>query len=83
MLSNVRIIDFQETLNLLSLLRLGIGLKMIDKIDRILVNKMFIITQPAYLQKLEGKKLVPHERDIVRASLIRENLERKGTNKDV
>ncbi|MCK5594598.1 protein arginine kinase [bacterium] len=82
-LSNVRIIDFQETLNLLSLLRLGIGLKMIDKIDRILVNKMFIITQPAYLQKLEGKKLVPHERDIVRASLIRENLERKGTNKDV
>ena len=82
-LSNVRIIDFQETLNLLSLLRLGIGLKMIDKIDRILVNKMFIITQPAYLQKLEGRKLTPHERDIVRANLIRKNLERKGSGEDV
>ncbi|MCK4401422.1 ATP--guanido phosphotransferase, partial [bacterium] len=77
-LSNVRIIDFQETLNLLSLLRLGIGLKMIDKIDRTLINKMFIITQPAYLQKLEGKKLAPYERDIARADLIRENLERRG-----
>ena len=55
---------------------------MIDKMDRILVNKMFIITQPAYLQKLEGRKLKPSERDIVRADLIRENLE-KGGNKDV
>ena len=82
-LSNVRIIDFWETLNLLSFLRLGIGLKMIDKIDRMLVNKMFIITQPAYLQKLEGRKLTPHERDIVRASLIRKNLERKGSGEDV
>ncbi len=82
-LSNVRIIDFRETLNLLSFLRLGIGLKMIDKIDRMLVNKMFIITQPAYLQKLEGRKLTPHERDIVRASLIRKNLERKGSGEDV
>ncbi len=82
-ISNVRIIDFQETLNLLSLLRLGIGLKMIDKIDRILVNRMFIITQPAYLQKLEGKKLAPHERDIARANLIRKNLKRRRRNKDV
>ena len=81
-LSNVRIIDFQETLNLLSLLRLGIGLKMIGKIDRMLINRMFIITQPAYLQKLEGRKLKPYERDIARANLIRENLE-KRKNKDV
>ena len=56
---------------------------MIDKIDRMLVNKMFIITQPAYLQKLEGRKLTPHERDIVRANLIRKNLERKGSGEDV
>jgi len=35
---------------------------------------LFIITQPAHLQKLEKKKLDPNERDVKRAQIIREKI---------
>jgi protein arginine kinase len=43
-------------------------------LDRKLINELFIIIQPAHLQKIEGKKLNPEERDTKRANLIREKL---------
>ncbi|MFA4909341.1 MAG: ATP--guanido phosphotransferase, partial [Candidatus Omnitrophota bacterium] len=73
-LKSARIITSQETIELLSMVRLGCDLGMIKNIDRRSINELFIITQPAHLQKKENKKLSSDERDLKRAELIRERL---------
>ena len=56
------------------MVRLGSDLGMIKDIDRRTINELFIITQPAHLQKLENKKISSQERDLKRAELIRKKL---------
>lgn len=73
-LRNAHIISSQETVELLSMVRLGIDLDIVKNIDRKTMNELFIMIQPAHLQKLEGKKLTTASRDAKRASLIREKL---------
>jgi len=73
-LKNAHIVTSSETIDLLSLVRLGVDLGLIQDIGRGLINELFIITQPAHLQKLEKKKLEPNQRDIKRAALIRQRL---------
>lgn len=73
-LRSAHIISSQETIELLSLIRLGCDLQVIKNIDRRTINELFILTQPAHLQKLEGKKLTSQERDLKRAELIRNKL---------
>ena len=73
-LKNAHIISSQETIELLSMVRLGSDLGLIRDIDRSRINELFIITQPAHLQKLENKKISSQERDIKRAALIRSRL---------
>jgi len=73
-LKSAHIISSQETTELLSMVRLGCDLGMFKDIDRRTINELFIITQPAHLQKIENKKLSSQERDIKRAELIRSRL---------
>ncbi len=73
-LKNAFIISSQETVDLLSMVRLGIDLDMIKDVSRKAINELFIMIQPAHLQKIEGKKLSASERDRKRASLTREKL---------
>lgn len=73
-LKSARIITSDETIRLFSLIRLGVDIGIITDIDRKTLNELFIFTQPAHLQKLEGKKLSSAERDMKRADLIREKL---------
>ncbi len=73
-LRSAHIISSQETVELLSMVRLGVDLKIIKEVDRNAVNELFIMIQPAHLQKIEGKKLSAAERDTKRASVIREKL---------
>jgi len=73
-LKNAHIISSQETTELLSMVRLGCDLGMFKDIDRRTINELFIITQPAHLQKIENKKLSVPERDVKRAELIRRKL---------
>jgi len=81
-LINAHIITSQETVDLLSMLRLGQDLGIIKGLERYLINELFILTQPAHLQKIEKKKLSPQERDIKRAELIRQKLSVKKINRD-
>jgi protein arginine kinase len=76
-LKSARIITSQETIELLSMVRLGCDLGMVKDIDRRIVNELFIITQPAHLQKIENKKISSDERDLKRAELIRDRLNNK------
>jgi len=73
-LKSAHIISSNETITLLSAIRLGIDLGVVKNLDRNMVNELFILTQPAHLQKLEGKALSPAERDVKRADLIREKI---------
>ncbi len=73
-LKSAHIISSQETIELLSMVRLGADLGMVKDIDTRRINELFIITQPAHLQKIENKKLTSAERDVKRAELIRTKL---------
>lgn len=70
-LSHARLMSSGEALNLLSTLRLGLDLGMLDKFSRRELDMLFISIQPAHLQKLENKDLEPEERDVVRAEMLR------------
>lgn len=74
-LKSAYIINSAETIEMLSMLRLGQDLGIIKDIDRRMINELFILTQPAHLQKIEGKKLTSQERDVRRAALIRSRIE--------
>ncbi len=67
-------ITSNQTVELLSLVRLGVDVDLIPTVSREVVNRLFIQTQPAHLQKLEGRPLTPAERDTRRAKLLRETL---------
>ncbi len=73
-LKSAHLITSNETVGMLSLVRLGVDLAIIPNLKRGLVNQLFIQTQPAHLQKLEGRPLSPAERDSRRAQLLRESL---------
>jgi protein arginine kinase len=74
LLENARLISSQETIELLSGLRLGVDLGVVRDIARGTINELLIHTQPAHLQKLVGKELSSPERDLLRAKIIREKL---------
>jgi len=73
-IKSARIISSEETLSHLSLLRLGIDLGIIRNLDKQLINHLFIMIQPAHLQKVYNKELPHKKRDFVRAKLLREKL---------
>ncbi|MBN8237457.1 protein arginine kinase [Halobacillus kuroshimensis] len=74
-LTNSRIIESKEAAKCLSDLRLGIDLGLIDHIPRTILNELVILTQPGFLQQYAETSLSPDERDVRRASLIRERLQ--------
>ena len=73
-LANAHSISSKETMNLLSLLRLGIDLGSFPGTERALVDELFLTTQPAHLQKQISDKLSAEERDLLRADMVRERL---------
>lgn len=79
-LKTARIISSQETVELLSMVRLGVDLGIVKEIKPPVLNQLLITIQPAHLQKIEGARLSASARDIKRASLIRQKL---GGEKDV
>jgi protein arginine kinase len=74
MLKGAHMITSKETIDLLSMVRLGISIGFIKDIDLYKLNDLFIKMQPAHLQKLSDKQLSASERDIKRAELIRSQL---------
>ena len=73
-LKHAKTMSSGETLELLSAVRLGVDLGLMNGLDRMTVNELFLFSQPAHLQKLEGKQLSPTDRDKKRAELIRARL---------
>jgi protein arginine kinase len=74
-LSNARMITSAEALNLLSTLRLGLDLGLVDQFSQREIDMLFITMQPAHLQKVNNQALEPDDRDVVRAEMLRNFME--------
>ncbi|WP_435015453.1 protein arginine kinase [Tundrisphaera sp. TA3] len=73
-LKTAHTISSEETMLLLSKIRMGINLGLIDDLEIATVNELFIHTQPAHLQKIQGSPLEVDERNVARASYLRSRL---------
>lgn len=73
-LQTAQTITSEETLHLLSSVRMGVNLGLISDVEIPTVNKLFVHTQPAHLQKLAGMELSSTDRAIERASYLRQHL---------
>lgn len=75
LLRTARTISSAETMQLLSSVRLGINTGILDDIPLLLVNELFMNTQPAHIQKRSKKEMNSADRDVARADYIRQRLE--------
>jgi protein arginine kinase len=70
----------EETMDLLSHVRLGVNMGLLDDVTIVTVNELFIHTQPAHLQKLMGSLLDGEERNAARARYLRTRLREAGAH---
>ncbi|MBI3880253.1 MAG: protein arginine kinase [Verrucomicrobia bacterium] len=73
-LANAHSISSKEAMNLLSLMKLGVDLDLFPSAERSLVDELFVLTQPAHLQRQFTEKLGAEERDLLRADMVRDRL---------
>jgi protein arginine kinase len=73
-LRSARLMASEETLLLLSHLRMGVHLGRVKDVDIRTINELFLLTQPAHLQKIQGRKLEGDVRRAARAEFIRSKL---------
>ncbi|HHW10515.1 MAG TPA: protein arginine kinase [Firmicutes bacterium] len=74
LLTNARIMSSQEAMQLISDVRLGIDMKLISGLEPRILQELLVMIRPAHLQKLMGHEMEAPERDIMRATLIRERM---------
>ena len=74
-LNSAESISSEETMHLLSSVRMGVNLGILDNVQIPTINKLFIHTQPAHLQKLHGMELSSADRNAARAQHLRRSLQ--------
>jgi protein arginine kinase len=74
LLSHARLLGSEETFYLLSHLRLGASTDQVRGVDIGRINELFLLTQPAHLQKIAGRRLSGAERREFRATFVRQRL---------
>ena len=78
LLRYARSLSFEELMNLLSGVRLGVGLKLLPELRVYTLNKLMIFTQTAHLEQAAGRDLPPTECDAHRAAYVRKILSKEG-----
>jgi len=79
-LCTAQTISSEETLHLLSSVRMGVYLGLIPDLEIPTINKLFIHTQPAHLQKLRGTELPSADRNVERAMYLQSHLRKQQEN---
>lgn len=74
-LRTAQTITAEETMQLLSRVRMGVLLGLIGDVNLADLNSLLVRTQPAHLQKLRGVELDTKDRNIERARYLRRHLE--------
>ncbi len=75
LLRYARSLSFEEAMNLLSGVRLGVGLNLIPQLSVYTLNKLLIYTQPAHLAALDVRAPKDQEQRAARAAYVRQVLE--------
>lgn len=75
-LCTAQTISSEETMMLLSSVRMGVNLGLIQDVAIPTINQLFIHTQPAHLQKLRGIELDTADRNAERATYLQRHLRR-------
>jgi protein arginine kinase len=70
-LQNAWILSSEECLEGLSAVRFGVQQGILRGLTMRDLNRILLLSQPAHLQQLHGRKLDPAERDALRADLVR------------
>ena len=78
LLRYARSLSLEELMNLLSGIRLGVGLKLLPELRVYTLNKLMIFTQTAHLEQAAGRDLPPSECDAHRAAYVRRILSKEG-----
>lgn len=78
LLRYARSLSFEETMNLLSGVRLGVGLGLIPRLSVYTLNKLLIYTQPAHLAALDVRAPRDAEHRAGRAAYVRGILEEEA-----
>jgi len=73
-LKNARLLTSEEVMNLLSAVRLGAAMGIIGDIKTATLNEILLLSQPAHLQKYYSREMDSEERDLIRASMVRDKL---------
>lgn len=76
-LSNCKKISSEETRSLLSNIKLGTDLGILKELTDLKVQKLYLYTKPANLQKYVGEQYEAIERDIKRAEVIQQIMNEK------
>jgi protein arginine kinase len=71
-LKNGHLLSSSEAMNRLSLIRLAIDIGSIEEQSRLLVDRLFIECQPGHIQFKVNKEIEPNQRDVLRATYMRE-----------
>lgn len=74
LLQSAQKISSEETMHLLSRVRMGTNMGLIGDVDISTLNKLLIHSQPAHLQKIRGSRLDTSARNIERANYLRSHL---------
>ena len=82
-LCTAQTISSEETMHLLSSVRMGVNLGLIKDIEVPTINKLFIHTQPAHLQKLRGLPLETADRNVERAHYLQQHLRRPEPDQEL
>ena len=83
-LSTAKKISSEETMHYLSKVRMGVNLGLLEGLPVETINKLFIHTQPAHLQKLRGRLLTSADRNVERASYLQRHLQgRQGDQSEL
>jgi len=78
LLANARKMSSEEALQVLSAVRLGVHTDILKGLPIETVNRIFLLVQPAHLQKLHKAELSGEERSVARAALIRKELDHRA-----
>ncbi|MCA9260321.1 MAG: hypothetical protein KDA61_14015, partial [Planctomycetales bacterium] len=80
-LRTAQTISSEETLHLLSSVRMGVNMGLISDLDVPAINRLLLHTQPAHLQKIVGSELDKNDRNIERAGYLRRHLNKPDAPK--
>ncbi|MDA7951390.1 MAG: protein arginine kinase [Pirellulaceae bacterium] len=81
-LSSAHTITSEETMDLLSSLRMGIYLNLVTQMKIPDINRIFLETQPAHLQKIYGGELDTYDRNTERAQYLQRYLHKISRSSD-